>query len=115
VAPPIPQYLSIHSRVLNEDREVWVRAPPGYQASKDAYPVLYRTEAPQHVNEIGSIIDFLVTSNRMPPVIVVGIGNTDRNRDLTPERADVKNGDAPQRFSPTAAALTNFWISSRRS
>ena len=62
MAPPIPQHLSIHSRVLNEDREVWVRAPPGYQASKDAYPVLYQTDAPQHVNEIGSIINFLVTS-----------------------------------------------------
>ena len=108
VAPPIPQHLSIHSKVLNEDRDIWVRTPSGYQASKDVYPVLYQTDAPQHVNEIGSIIDFLVTSNRMPPVIVVGVGNTDRNRDLTPEHADVKNGDGSVAPFPTSGGADKF-------
>lgn len=108
IAPPIPQRLSIHSKILNEDREVWVRTPPGYQAGKDAYPVLYQTDAPAQVNEIGSIVDFLVTSNRMPPVIVVGIGNTDRNRDLTPERADAKNGDGTVAPFPTSGGADKF-------
>ena len=108
VAPPIPQRLNIHSKILNEDREVWVRTPPDYQASKDVYPVLYQTDAPAQVNEIGSIIDFLVTSNRMPPVIVVGIGNTDRNRDLTPEHADIKNDDGSVASFPTSGGADKF-------
>jgi uncharacterized protein len=108
VAPPIPQRLEIHSKVLNEDRAVWVRTPAGYQDSKDVYPVLYQTDAPQHVNEIGSTIDFLVTNNRMPQVIVVGIGNTDRNRDLTPTHADVKNADGTVMPFPTSGGADKF-------
>ena len=86
VAPPTPQRLDIHSKVLNEDRVIWVRVPPGYQQSKEVYPVVYQTDAPGHVNEIGGTIDFLVTNGRMPQLIVVGIANTDRVRDLTPSR-----------------------------
>jgi len=107
-APPIPQRLTIHSKVLNEDREIWIRMPSGYQASKDIYPVLYQTDAPDHINEIGSTIDFLVTNNRMPEVIVVGIANTDRNRDLTPEHADVKNGDGSVAAFPTSGGADKF-------
>jgi hypothetical protein len=29
VAPPTPQRLDIHSKVLNEDRVIWVRLPNG--------------------------------------------------------------------------------------
>ena len=79
VAPPAPQRLDIHSKVLKEDRVIWVRTPPGYQLSKDAYPVVYQTDAPGHVNEIGSTIDFLVNNSRMPPLIVVGIANTEKS------------------------------------
>jgi predicted alpha/beta superfamily hydrolase len=108
VAPPIPQRLDIHSNVLKEDRVIWVRTPPGYQQSKDVYPVVYQTDAPQHVNEIGSTIDFLVTHGRMPPVIVVGIANTDRNRDLTPTHADEKNLDGSVNAVPTSGGADRF-------
>ena len=91
VAPPTPQRIDIHSKILNEDRAIWVRTPPGYEQSKTTYPVVYQTDAPEHVNEIGSSIDFLVANDRMPALIVVGIGNTDRTRDLTPSRAKVES------------------------
>ena len=68
-----------------------MRTPPGYEQSKTAYPVVYQTDAPEHVNEIGGSIDFLVANDRMPALIVVGIGNTDRTRDLTPSRAKVES------------------------
>src|SRR5260370_34198200 len=104
VAPPAPQRLDIHSKVLKEDRVIWVRTPPGYQQSKDVYPVVYQTDAPGHVNEISSTIAFLVTNNRMPPLIVVGIANTDRNRDLTPTHRHIKNPDGTVTASPTRGA-----------
>ena len=108
VAPPVPQRLDIHSSVLKEDRVIWVRMPPGYQQSKDVYPVVYQTDAPQHVNEIGSTIDFLVTHGRMPPLIVVGIANTDRTRDLTPTHADFKNPDGSVTTFPTSGGADRF-------
>src|SRR6516165_3618223 len=88
VAPPVPQRLNIHSDILKEDRVIWIRTPPGYQQSKGVYPVLYQTDAPGHVNETGSTIDFLVDNDRMPELIVVGIANTDRVRELTPTHPD---------------------------
>jgi uncharacterized protein len=92
-APPAPERLVVHSNVLKEDRVIWVRVPAAVAGSKAAYPVLYLTDAGSHLNEIGSTIDFLVEHDRMPPVIVVGIANTDRNRDLTPTHADIKSPD----------------------
>lgn len=108
VAPPVPQRLDIHSNVLKEDRVIWVRTPPGYQQSKGIYPVLYQTDAPGHVNEIGSTIDFLVGNGRMPALIVVGIANTDRTRDLTPTHADVKNPDGTVDAHPTSGGADRF-------
>jgi uncharacterized protein len=108
VAPPAPQRLTIHSNVLKEDRVIWVRTPPGYQQSKGVYPVVYQTDAPGHVNEIGSTIDFLVNNNRMPPLIVVGIANTDRTRDLTPTHADIKNPDGTVTAFPTSGGADRF-------
>ena len=93
IAPPTPQRVDLHSKILNEDRVIWVRTPPGYQQSKELYPVVYLTDAPEDVNEIGSLIDFLVDNRSLPPLLVVGIANTDRRRDLTPSQADVKNPD----------------------
>ena len=93
IAVPTPQRLDLHSKILNEDRVIWVRTPPGYQQSKEPCPVVYLTDAPENVNEIGSVIDFLVDNRRMPPILVVGIANTDRRRDLTPGEAEVKNAD----------------------
>jgi predicted alpha/beta superfamily hydrolase len=108
VAPPVPQRLDLHSNVLKEDRVIWVRTPPGYQQSKGVYPVLYQTDAPGHVNEIGSTIDFLVDNGRMPAVIVVGIANTDRTRDLTPTHADIKNPDGTVDTFPTSGGADRF-------
>jgi hypothetical protein len=108
VAPPTPQRLDIHSKVLNENRVIWVRTPPGYEQSKFAYPVVYQTDAPGHVNEIGSSIDFLVENGRMPPLIVVGIANTDRTRDLTPSHVDMKNPAGGPDFYPTSGGADKF-------
>jgi predicted alpha/beta superfamily hydrolase len=108
VAPPVPQRLDVHSNILKEDRVIWVRTPPGYQQSKGVYPVLYQTDAPGHVNETGSTIDFLVDNDRMPELIVVGITNTDRVRDLTPTHADVKNPDGTVDTYPTSGGADRF-------
>ena len=108
VAPPVPQRLVVHSNVLNEDRVVWVRMPAAAQGKKESYPVIYTTDAGRNVNEIGSTIDFLVGANFMPPLIVVGIANTDRNRDLTPSHADEKHSDGTVEPVPTSGGADKF-------
>jgi predicted alpha/beta superfamily hydrolase len=107
LAPPVPQRLAMHSNVLNEDRVIWVRLPRSYDQSKDPLPVLYLADGPDHINEIGSTIDFLVRNGRMPPLIVVGIANTDRNRDLTPSHSEAKNPDG-KLTNPTSGGGDRF-------
>jgi uncharacterized protein len=107
IAPPIPQKLVVHSNLLNEDRVIWVRTPHGYESGKNPLPVLYLTDGDAHINEIGSTIDFLVDSGRMPPLIVVGITNTDRTRDLTPTHSDDKDSDGKE-TAPTSGGGDRF-------
>jgi predicted alpha/beta superfamily hydrolase len=91
LAPSAPERITIHSNVLNEDRPILVRMPAAAQGKKDKYPVLYLADGDGHINEVGAIIDFLASQNRCTPLIVVGIPNTDRTRDLTPTHGDQKN------------------------
>jgi len=93
LAPPAPERIVIHSNVLNEDRPILVRMPAAAQRGKNKYPVLYLADGDGHINEVGAIIDFLASQNRCTPIMIVGIPNTDRTRDLTPTRADAKGPD----------------------
>jgi uncharacterized protein len=108
VAPPVPQRVVVHSNVLNEDREIWVRMPAAALGKKESYPVLYLTDAGSNVNEIGSTIDFLADTRFIPPLIVVAIANTDRNRDLTPSHAGVKHSDGTVEPVPTSGGADMF-------
>jgi uncharacterized protein len=108
VAPPAPERLVVHSNVLNEDREIWVRMPAAAQGKKESYAVLYMTDAGLNINEIGSTIDFLADTNFMPPLIVVAIANTDRVRDLTPSHAGVKHSDGTVEPVPTSGGAGKF-------
>ncbi len=108
IAPPIPQKLVLHSNILNEDRTIWVRTPNGYKVGKSRFPVLYLTDGDAHINEIGDSIDFLVDNGRMPPLIVVGIANTDRTRDLTPTHSDDKDS-AGKETMPTSGGGDRFF------
>jgi len=108
LAPPVPQKLTVRSQVLNEDRTIWVRMPAAAQGRNERYAVAYLTDGGANVNEIGAIIDFLAGANLMPPLIVVGITNTDRVRDLTPSKADVKNSDGTVDSYPTSGGADKF-------
>lgn len=106
--PPAPQRLVIHSNVLNEDRVVWVRMPAAAQGKKERYPVLYMTDGGSNVNEIGSTIDFLTEAGPIVPLIVVGITNTDRVRDLTPTHARMKHSDGTVDPNPIGGGADKF-------
>jgi predicted alpha/beta superfamily hydrolase len=99
--------LTIKSAVLGEDRIVLVRTPAGYETNKLSYPVLYMTDGDAHMGHTASSIEFLVQNGRMPDLIVVGVTNTDRTRDLTPAKSTDKNPAGELRF-PTSGGADNF-------
>jgi len=81
-------YRRIHSNILREDRVLLIRLPVNYGTGDKRYPVLYKLDGYKDVFlETVGTIEYLVDKvDRFPDYIVVAIENTDRNRDLFPER-----------------------------
>lgn len=84
---------TIHSKVLDEDRTLLVRLPVDYARGEERYPVLYLTDAETQFEHTASTVAFLARANRIPELIVVGIVNTARRRDLTPTAANLPRVD----------------------
>lgn len=75
---------SIKSMVLNEKRVIQVILPDGYKAgSTIKYDVLYILDD-WNIKLGRDIQHFIVDEHTMPPMIIVGVLNTDRNKDLLP-------------------------------
>src|SRR5687767_11622017 len=81
-----PARFTIKSGVLGEERTILVRTPPGYERNDLRYPILYMTDGDAHLLHTSGTVSFLARNGRMPEMIIVGITNTDRTRDLTPTR-----------------------------
>lgn len=76
---------SVHSTRLNEDRALLVSVPPGYKNSGLSYPVLYLLDGNRDAMlEALSAIGSLGRNKFLPEIIVVGIANVDRDRDMMP-------------------------------
>ncbi|HWS90390.1 MAG TPA: alpha/beta hydrolase-fold protein [Pyrinomonadaceae bacterium] len=108
--PPyeLPERVQIKSQVLGEERSVLVRLPPGYAArAGERFPVLYMTDGDAHIQHTSGTVSFLARNARMPEMIVVGISNTDRTRDLTPTRVEQLPGNPNVRF-PTSGGADKF-------
>jgi len=99
--------LTVKSAVLGEDRVVLIRTPVGYETSKVSYPVLYMTDGDSHINHTASTIEFLTENGRIPELIVVGVMNTDRTRDLTPVKSTNRNAAGELQF-PSGGGADNF-------
>ena len=99
--------LTIKSAVLGEERIVLVRTPAGYESNKVSYPVLYMTDGDGHMGHTASTIEFLTQNGRISDLIVVGVTNTDRTRDLTPAKSTDKDPAGNLRF-PTSGGADNF-------
>ena len=105
---PAPQKLTLHSNTLNEDRVVWIRTPQNYEKTQGPFPVLYLADGSTYINLVASTMDLLVLDDRMPPLVIVGIANTDRTRDMTPSHADEKNPDGTVHADPTSGGADHF-------
>jgi predicted alpha/beta superfamily hydrolase len=82
--------ITIDSNVMAEKRTVIVYLPEGYDKSSASYPVLYLTDGEVHTKHTSGTVDYLSRFRLIPEMIVVGIINTDRNRDLRPTLASDK-------------------------
>jgi uncharacterized protein len=84
----IGQRVKIHSNVMNEDRMLWIYNPDTTLSSSARYPVIYLLDGDGHFLHATGVVQFLSQNGRMPRMMIVGIANTNRTRDLTPQPAD---------------------------
>ncbi|HEX8502891.1 MAG TPA: alpha/beta hydrolase-fold protein [Pyrinomonadaceae bacterium] len=109
-APPLyeaPERLTVKSQALGEERSVLVRLPANYARGGERFPVLYMTDGDAHIQHTSGTVSFLARNARMPEMIVVGISNTDRTRDLTTTRVEQLPGNPQARF-PTSGGADKF-------
>jgi len=105
---PLATAHRLNSEVLGEARSFAVHTPKGYEEGDTRYPVLYVTDGPGHLLHTAGTLDFLARNNRMPRMILVAIGNTDRTRDMTPTRASMLRPDGQLTPFPTSGGADAF-------
>lgn len=84
-APPHDSFTT-DSTTLKETRRINVYKPPGYDTAKDTrYPVLYMPDGgmKEDFPHIATTVDAAIRAGEMRPLLVVGIENTERRRDVT--------------------------------
>jgi len=104
----VGEMVKIPSKILQEERTILVSLPPGYARSTERYPVLYFTDGDAHFTTLKGITDFLGGNGLMPQVILVGVTNTDRVRDLTPTRVEVRRRNGVAQAFPTSGGGPRF-------
>lgn len=81
----IGQSFAMDSQILREERHVSVYLPDDYATSSRRYPVLYLLDGgpKEDFHHITGIVQVSVANGLMEPIIVIGIENTERRRDMT--------------------------------
>ena len=87
----IGKIIKLNSEVLKEERPIYIYLPGNYEKSTQKYPVVYLLDGKFHFHSVTGVIKNLDYGRPIPDMIVVGIANTNRNRDLSPP---AMNGDA---------------------
>ena len=83
---PLHETFPLFSKHVGEKRIINVWTPPEYAQSKDSLAVLYMADGgiQEDFPHIANTIAELVKAKKIQPIILVGIENTVRRRDLTP-------------------------------
>lgn len=105
---PIPSHdnFTIESNLVDETRVINVWTPPNYEEGNDSLPVLYMSDGgiKEDFPHIANTLSTLIENKSIPPIILVGIENTERGRDLT-GFSEVE-GDA--KYCPLTDGAKNF-------
>lgn len=102
---------SLQSKILNEERKIWVYVPNSVTANVSdnrKYPVIYLLDGSSNFYSVMGLVERLGETMIVPEMIIVGIPNTDRFRDLTPSKPEA---DSTFPFPPTVGggkAFTSF-------
>lgn len=84
---PIPEHETfiIQSKQVGEERTINIWTPEDYKSNMDSLMVLYMPDGgiKEDFPHIANTLSDLIKANKIPPIILVGIENTQRRKDLT--------------------------------
>ncbi len=76
----IGESFTLHSKILNENREVFISLPPNYDRNIHTYPIILVLDAEYLFEITHSIAKIKASRNEMPESIIVGISNNTGKR-----------------------------------
>ena len=83
-----PEVITLDSKVLGEKRNIRIQLPSSMNPF-DSYPVMYLLDGEVFTPMVSGQVQYLSEAYKIiPNLIIVGIENTDRMRDLTPTHTD---------------------------
>ena len=101
----IGKTIVLNSKLLGEERQLLVRTPEGYDGSRDRFPVLFVLDGRDYFDAAVAIVQHRAACGQFPEMIVIGVSNTDRGRDMTPSRSDLDaEGNPAPRFRNSGGA-----------
>jgi len=103
---PKHETFKIESEQVGETRVINVWTPPEYENNNESYPVLYMADGgiKEDFPHIANTISKLITEKSISPIILVGIENTERGRDLT----GYSESEYDAQFCPLTDGAKNF-------
>ena len=81
-------YRKIYSNVLHEERILLISLPEDYGKSDKTYPVLFKLDGDKEnfLQAFSAAFYLIDMTDNAPDPIIIGIENTDRNRDMLPDQ-----------------------------
>ena len=96
---PGTEVKTFYSKILGEKRKIFIQTP-SRMSKYDTYPVLYVLDGEAQTTLVNGQVQYLSESYKIiPNLIVVGIANTDRIRDLTPTHSIIGPDGKPDTSS----------------
>jgi enterochelin esterase family protein len=73
------------SKLLGNERPIWIYTPHGYSADQKPYGLLVLTDGGLYVNtaRVATTLDNLIAAGVIPPLVAVMVDNPDRGRELS--------------------------------
>ena len=97
---------TIRSEAVGETRRINVYLPPGYaEAGEQRFPVLYMPDGglAEDFLHVAGLVQVGVANGTMRPLILVGIENTERRRDMTGPTDSAKDKEIAPRVGESAS------------
>ncbi len=87
--------IGFDSKVLKEQRDIFVCLPEGYEEGSQRYPVMYVLDGGDYFEAFAGLVKYLNLFEMIPEMIVVAVAHGDRMKEFTYTAANEETGNWP--------------------